>query len=291
MYILVPKHYDFNAPYAGGDGLSCKDVVHILHTVRYVHFWWVCLRSPRPQGGYAATDPVRVPAFLVEQGLTVDLSKNGLMIRYVDKPSYAQCLTAVRQNGLALQYVDAPSEELCFEAYRQNKRAIQFVHNPSRMLQFAMVSQNTWCLQRFEQPSEELCRMAIKKLPSSIRYLRNPSPALCMLAVRMNGGVLKYIPEHLRTEEMVFAALMKHGSALKCIRQPTETMILHALTQDGTALKHVKQPTYAQLTRAVQQNGLALQFVPSERQTPHLCVTACYSNPRAERYITLFQLE
>ena len=290
MYILVPKHYDCTTiSFCKTDGLTPKGILYYLTRFKEVDYWWVYTLRPRAQGNFGAADPVRVHTFLAEKGLTVNLKANGMLIRYVDNPDQTQCLTAVRQNGMALQYIVRPSEELCFEAYKKNKYAVQFIHNPSTMLQYAMVSQNTWCLQFLENPSEELCKMAIKKLPSSIRYLEKPSPALCGIAVNLNGGVLKFIPENLRTEDMLFAALMKSGGVLKYIRNPSEKMITYALTQDGLSLKHVKDPTYAQITLAVRQNGLALQFVQQEKQTPHLCVTACYSNPLAEKYITLFQ--
>jgi hypothetical protein len=77
------------------------------------------------------------------------INRNGLCIRYIDKPSEKECITAVKQNGLALFFIDTQSRDICIEAIKQNPKALLFV----------------------KRQTEEFCKLALKKDPNMDVYI------------------------------------------------------------------------------------------------------------------------
>ena len=106
-------------------------------------------------------------------------------------------------------------------------------------------------------------------------------------ALRLNVGVLKYIPEALRTEELCKVAAHHDGLALEYVPKPlrTDEMCKISVTQDGRALRHVPQKLRSEELRrvAIAQNGLALEYVPKPLRTDEMCRIAVARVGRALR--------
>jgi len=104
-------------------------------------------------------------------------------------------------------------------------------------------------------------------------------------ALMQNGWTLKWVPEHLRTEELCEIAVERTGVALLFVPESlrNEELCRMAVTQEGIALEYVPEKlcTLEICEIAVEKNGMSLGYVPIDFQTPELCRIAVGQNGRA----------
>ena len=95
------------------------------------------------------------------------------IFEYINNPSEAVQLAAVRENGLLIMHIPNPSEAVQLAAVQRNGEALELIKNPSEAVQIAAVEENPFMLYliRDELPKEVIIR-AILQL---IRQLAGPS--------------------------------------------------------------------------------------------------------------------
>jgi Domain of unknown function (DUF4116) len=90
-----------------------------------------------------------------------------------------------------------------------------------------------------------------------------------------DAGVIKLVPDELRTKDFYKKLLAQNGRALELVHKRLCTNVLYqiAVAQNGLALTYVPQNlrTDAICRIAVAQNGNALCFVPEHLRTEELC--------------------
>ncbi|MGR5239106.1 hypothetical protein [Vibrio alfacsensis] len=117
------------------------------------------------------------------------------MISLMDhKPEYI-CMEAVSRKGETIKYIDNPSELVKLEAVKQDFRALEFIYDQSEYLCYRAIEQNAEALRYIKQQSNKLCYKAIEKYPRSLKYVHLQSPLLCMRAVELDGSSLQYVKE------------------------------------------------------------------------------------------------
>jgi hypothetical protein len=94
-------------------------------------------------------------------------------------------------------------------------------------------------------------------------------------AMRQTGSDLKYVPKHLRTEELCRVAVEQDGWNLLHVPEYllTKQLCGIAVAQNGTSLKCVPQylQTEGLYRLALEQTGLALGCVPKDSRTEEMC--------------------
>lgn len=119
--------------------------------------------------------------------------KNGLLLKYLKKPTEVMKLAAVKQDGWAIKYIENPSEELQLAAVNQVGRAIKYIKNPSKEVQLAAFNNNYSVIEYIENPTEDMKHKAVKNDGFLIRFIKNPSEELQLAAVKNNGLIIEYI--------------------------------------------------------------------------------------------------
>lgn len=175
--------------------------------------------------------------------------------RHVKSPSYAISLRAIELEPYLLSKVpkEQRTEELCDLAIesaikiRQEKKNRQVcklssipkaLRTPERIQRFLQVDGTA--LKQLDlnedekkPESKELIRQAIRTTPKIIKEmdLTTLDESELILAMSLEGGLLEVIPETLRTEAVIEAALKQDGYAIQFIEQPTlkqlETLLEH----------------------------------------------------------------
>jgi len=149
--------------------------------------------------------------------------KDGRLIKYMNNPTTAVQLAAVKQNGYAIEYIIKngiePSEAVQLAAVQRNGNVIEYISNPSEAVQLAAVQQDG----------------------TAIYYIKNPSEAVQLAAVQQNGIAIYYIKNP--SEAVQLAAVKQNWNAIEYISNPSEVVQLAAVQQDGTAIEYISNPT------------------------------------------------
>ena len=110
----------------------------------------------------------------------------------------------------------------------------------------------------------------------------------CLAAVQHHGFALQFVPEPMKTPEIILAAIQQHGYALRYLPYDKRTpeLCLLAVKNHGLSLEyvpeHIKTPEIC--LAAVQQNGYALKYVPEHLQSGEIIQAAITQNPKAFRF-------
>lgn len=132
-----------------------------------------------------------------------------------------------------------------------------------------------------------ICEIAIRVEGGLLKYVPDQykSAKLCKLAVQNNGYALKFVPPKFRDEKLCMTAVQRCGRALVHVHSAVQTinMRIRAVQNDGLALKYISSSRCsAELClMAVQNNGLALEYVPQGLRTLEICTTAVQNNYNA----------
>ena len=169
--------------------------------------WWI-LHDRKPTNKeldfIISQDPQRIN--YMDSNLQVYIvHKNGLLIKYLKKPTEVMKLAAVKQDGRAIKYIENPSEELQLAAVKQDGRAIKYIENPNKEVQLVAFNNNYSAIEYIENPTEDMKHKAVKEDGYLIRFIKNPS------------------------EEVQLAAVQQNGMVIDCIEQPSEKVQLEAI--------------------------------------------------------------
>ena len=175
------------------------------------------------------------------------MKNSGTAVRFVQKPTEALCLEAVRQWGWSLQYIKNQTPEICLEAVRQNGLALEYVN----------------------EQTPEVCLEAVKQKGSALKYVKNQTPEICLEAVKSNGRALEYAEE--QTEELMLISLFGHYR----FYEPYEIGCLDKKYEDQTdEIKLIygllKQWTYRFPSQQTIRSKLALNEINQEQSPYHV---------------------
>jgi len=186
-------------------------------------------------------------------------------IRRIKNPTEAVQIAAVRANGDLIQIIDNPSEAVQIAAILQDGDAIRYIENPSEAVQLAAVNNAGYTISYIENPSEAVQLAAVKTNNGhAIEYIKNPSEAVQLAAVNRNGYMIQHIDNPSDAVQM--AAVKSKGNAIHYIKNPSEAVQLAAVRKDGYAIRYIENPSEAMKMIAVKSDKDAFRYIenPSE---------------------------
>ena len=205
--------------------------------------------------GYVASE------FKTDNIIYFAVKENGLNIQYVPKKQMSDelSLMAVRGTGEALEYIDSPSDEMCLEA----------VKNKGSMLEKIPDYRKTY----------EMCLEAVKNDGSALKYVPHKflTEELCLIAFNSSGSkysiYLRNVPQELRTDAVVEAALKHNGANIEYVSNPKPEWLMMAVEENGYVLKYIqdKMKTNELCKRAVENRADAIKYVPEVMKTKEIC--------------------
>jgi hypothetical protein len=133
--------------------------------------------------------------------------------------------------------------------------------------------------------TNEGCLAAVKHHGCALQFVPEPmkTPEIILAAIQQHGYALGYLPYDKRTPELCLTAVKNHGLSLSYVPEhlTTNEIILAAIQNRGYALAivpdHVK--TYETCLLAVTNCGLAIQFVPGHLRSDELIDAALLESP------------
>lgn len=191
----------------------------------------------------------------------VAIEQDSWCYRDAKSPSYQVSLRAVelRSSNLSKVPKDQRTEELCDLAIdsairlRQTQKKWQVcklssipksLRTPERVQRFLQLDGNVINHLASETSTDRtLIRQAIQTTPSVIKEmdLNSLEESELVLALSLNGGLLEVIPEALRSEAIIEAALKQDGYAIRYIQHPTLEQMELLLNFHPYALKSIKE--------------------------------------------------
>jgi hypothetical protein len=209
------------------------------------------------------------------------VEREGLALRYIEKPTPALALFAIQQNGLAIEFVKHPTDEMKETAVKQNGLAIFLIKRPSEVLKLWAVQQNGLVIRFIKKPSPTCCCLAISQNPKALLHIANLTP----IYKQINGSNLQYVDLKKiwrPSVDFILQTIEHNGLAIRFLRHPSPEIQLQVVKQNGLALQFIRNPSPEVQSEAVKQNGLALQFA----KTP---LESDATFPLMQRFLNYFQ--
>jgi len=136
----------------------------------------------------------------------------------------------VTYSGTYIKYLNKPSEAVQIAAVRSDSYAIRYIKRPKLPVQLAAIEIDPESHRYIKKPHEKAIQLAVTLSPHIYVDIENPSPKVQLIAVEGFWYNLAYITE--QTEEMVLVALRQDIEAKQFIRIPlTEAIICELVTQ------------------------------------------------------------
>jgi hypothetical protein len=104
----------------------------------------------------------------------LDVTKDGLLLEYIDNQTEKVCIDAVKEDPYALQFVKKQTPEICLVAVKRDGWALQYVKEQTPEICLAAVKQNGWVLQFVKEQTLEICLEAVKKYRDAVHKIRDP---------------------------------------------------------------------------------------------------------------------
>jgi Domain of unknown function (DUF4116) len=221
------------------------------------------------------------------------LSKDGMLLKYIDEPTDELCFQAVKQNGLALQFVKNQTEKLCYHAVKQNGLALEFVNREFVEKKLNLSSLEKYNVYGNTNSDDEviLWKIAISENPLAFQFIENKTDEVIdevyelihPCGSRDYSLLLKFIDT--QTESLCKKFIEKVPKSFMHIKEQTEKICEYAIQIDGKIIQYVNDEfkTNDLLKKAVRQDGLALEFI--ENKTDELCEIAVLQNPLAIQFV------
>lgn len=186
------------------------------------------------------------------------------------------CMFAVKQDGRILRYIPKKfrTKELYEEATKSAGEALHYI--PDKLI-----------TEEMSKNAIKTCGDAMNAVPEKFR-----TDELWLEAAEHGiGWMIKFLPEHLRTEEVYTTAVRTSDFAVAFLYIPkehfTENMCREAVKKNGLMIMHVPEEFVSDelYEIAVTQNGNALAYIPKEKRTKKLCVKAVINTDGAINYV------
>lgn len=131
------------------------------------------------------------------------LSKDGLLLKYIENKSTELSLIAVNQNGMALEYVDNKLPIICLKAVEKNGMALEYcdIMN-TRIVETALNNDDRAIQCGGVGVYYDLCLKYIKKNGMLLELIKDEDKDLnfCISAIVENIGAIKYVDAKYRDE-------------------------------------------------------------------------------------------
>lgn len=187
------------------------------------------------------------------------LSKDGLLIRYLEYPSVYRCKTAVKQNPAAIQFINNPDEEVIYIVLKSHPSSII---EPSQYKTHWKISGNSgeyvwYCKRRkllkilakghlslFKRIKSNLTEDEIDwiccKYPQAASIFPEISLKTQKLIISKDGRNIKYINN---PGECVDEVVMKYPWLIEFHKNPPEAVQLRAVEYNPELLQEINKPT------------------------------------------------
>lgn len=173
----------------------------------------------------AVTEDSRNLAFIKNQSEQVQLAaiKNmefEYQVATIKNPTpRVQLVAAQMFPSNAMKYIDSPTQAAQLEAIKQDPRSIKHVKNPSQKVQLAAVDKDPTVVQYIKNQTMRTQLSAVTQRPSTIRYCYSPSERVQLAAVNKDPGVIEHIKRP--TETVQLTVISNDPSLIYVIASPT----------------------------------------------------------------------
>jgi hypothetical protein len=188
-----------------------------------------------------------------------------------------------KQAPLMVIVIPALGERAKFQMWVSKKR-VEFMDAADRVISDNLIEANWRRFKTVIQTALAQKGVALRWVPVHLR-----TEDLCRMAVVQNGHELSYVPERLRTEELCRIAVGQESTALQWVPNHLRTDDIYkiAVAQNGCSLGqvpiHLRTKAFCQ--GAVTQNGLALEYVPWDLRTDEICRIGVAQNGEALQWV------
>lgn len=108
-------------------------------------------------------------------------------------------------------------------------------------------------------------------------------------AVSLNGLLLQFVPENLKTEEIIRLALEENPNALQFVENQTEMVCLFAVSSwrysTNEALKYCKIRNFKIIDAAIEHNPDNIKYLMEDEQTEEFCIKAVKEDPDNLKFV------
>ena len=165
-------------------------------------------------------------------------------------------------NPTAILTFDNPDPECQIEVFKKHPDIAKQIKNPCKELQAEIIKDDPSYLRTINNPDAELLEAVVSTDGMLLSLCENPTPVLCDKAVSNNGYALKYVPEELKTEDILIKAVEKTPKVVSLyITNPSDEVQMAAVRKDPTVVLLIKDPCVrAQMSAVAKQPDLILQM-------------------------------
>ncbi len=165
------------------------------------------------------------------------LKGNGMMIKFMKKPSVELQRLAVKSDPLSIEHIDNLDEEVAISSVRALWNSLKYIKNPNEKIIEEAVKSKGWAIQYVENPSEELKLLAVNKDYDAIKYIKNPS------------------------EEVQEAAVLNYWGAIRFIEKPTLKVKRLSVIKDEEAINYIAGYSYDEMKLFIEDNINVVKYL------------------------------
>lgn len=192
------------------------------------------------------------------------LKRNYELIQYVDYPTEAMQLYAVRKDGNCIRDFENPSMDVKIAAIKNNGYALNWIENPEPELLFLAVKTNIDVFKTIEYPSEELQLFAVSKQGMQLEYIKNPSDKVIIAALKQNGNALQFVQNP--RDEIIYRAVGREPLAIQYVSNPSRELKEFAISKNPEVISVIKNLDEDLIKTAIDLKPEVIRFIdnPSE---------------------------
>lgn len=160
------------------------------------------------------------------------------------------------------------TEEEQLKVVSRNWTSIRQLRNPSANVCIAAGKQNPAALSLIDKVTDYIGIEVMKEHIDAIRYIRNPSFFLCLAAIcqPMGSVLVSYIHniESFSDEELIKFISLADFPIIQYIPNPSEYVQMAAVLKRGSDIAFIKNPSIDVCKAAINQTPSALQYINIE---------------------------
>lgn len=211
------------------------------------------------------------------------LKRNYKLIQYVDFPTEAMQLYAVRKDGNCIRDFADPSMDVKIAAIKNNGYALNWIENPEPELLFLAVKMNIDVFKTIEYPSEELQLFAVSRQGMQLEHIKNPSDKVIISALEQNGNALQFVNNP--DDEIIYRAVGREPLAIQYVSNPSRELKEFAISKNPEAITVIKNLNEDLIKMAIDLKPEVIRFVDSPSE--EIQIKALERNYNlAKRFIT-----
>ena len=152
----------------------------------------------------------------------------------------------IYENGMLIRYILKPTPDMCLAAIYSDPHSLMYIQNQTPELVKLAISKYGYLIKYVLDQTEELCNIALKQTTEAIKYIRIPTFEMYRYVVQKNGWNIRYIlqntQEYSEKDIRVLSklAVEQNGSVLQFIHNQTIELCWIAIMQKGLYIDFVK---------------------------------------------------